>query len=297
MMNRVVVGARGSKLAQVQAKSVIDSLSELYPSINFTLISISTGGDRQTSTSIDRLPGFGVFVKELEEALLDNHIDLAVHSLKDVPFQIPEGLTLAAILERIDPRDVIITRGETLEELKPASVIGTGSPRRIAQLRGLRDDLLVKGIRGNVDTRLRKLAGGEYDGIMLAAAGMIRLGLQENITQFLPPEKFVPRAGQGVLCVETKAGSEAGKLVKPLDNILTRSCVNAERAFEETMGGGCSAAVGCLCTTEGDLLKLSAMAAGKGEVYQSTGEGEPASAENAGRRLAEKLLKMGASGT
>lgn len=296
MIKRVIVGARGSKLAQIQAQSVIRALTTLYPTIEFILTGITTHGDRLPSAPIERIQSRGVFVKELEEALLDGRIDLAVHSLKDMPFQIPDGLSLAAVTERADSRDVLITRGAKLAELKPGSVIGTGSPRRIVQLHSLRPDLKVKGIRGNVDTRLRKVAGGEYDGIMVAAAGMLRLGLEARITEYLPVERFLPRAGQGALGIEVKAGSEAEKLVRPLNHTATRQCVTAERAFEQAMGGGCSAAVGCLGSVDGNILRLRGMAVGRDGVYYSAEEGQAQNPDIIGRGLAQKLRAMGASG-
>ena len=176
MKRRFIIGSRGSKLAILQAEEVLSKLGELNSGLDLDLVKITTKGDRERNLPLDSLPGAGVFVKELEEALLDGRVDMAVHSLKDMPTEIPLGLSLAAVTERLDPRDVLVSRGKKLAELASGSRIGTGSPRRALQLLNCRSDLEVQPIRGNVDTRLKKVSSGELDGVILAAAGLIRLG-------------------------------------------------------------------------------------------------------------------------
>jgi hydroxymethylbilane synthase len=202
MSRRIVIGSRGSKLALIQAESVAARLRELDSHIEVTLSKIVTKGDRERHTRLDQIEGIGIFVKELEEALLDGRIDLAVHSLKDVPTELPQGLYLAAVIERLDPRDVLVSRGETLAELAPGARIGTGSLRRAAQLTACRPDLEACRIRGNVDTRLRKVADGELDGVILAAAAMERLGGKDRVSEYLPLDIFLPAVGQGALTIE-----------------------------------------------------------------------------------------------
>jgi hydroxymethylbilane synthase len=211
---------------------VLERLTGLYPNLDFRVVQITTIGDRRKTTPIDRIPSYGVFVKELEEALLDGRVDLAVHSLKDLSLQIPDGLAIGAIMERDDPGDALVSWGHKLSELAANSVIGTGSPRRTAQLRVYRPDLRVKKIRGNIDTRLRLVDNGEVDGIIVAAAGLIRLGWEKKITEYLPVEHFLPQPGQGALVIEVRASDlEIRELVQPLHHQPTAQAVNAERAF------------------------------------------------------------------
>ena len=254
--------------------------------------------DRDRFTQLDRMDSIGVFVKELEEELLDSRIDLAVHSLKDMPTLMPAGLHLAAVTERLDPRDVLVTRGELLEELTPGARIGTGSLRRSIQLSKQRPDLKVQSIRGNVDTRLRKVAQGELDGVVLAAAALIRLDWQEKITQYLPTEQFLPSVGQGALVIEIRRDDEEIlELVSQINDIPAWQSTSAERAFLSTLGGGCRAPIAALASVDGGILRMTGMAASQDgvKVLHDSIEGEASSAEQIGETLAQKLLGMGAA--
>ncbi|MFB0559594.1 MAG: hydroxymethylbilane synthase [Dehalococcoidales bacterium] len=295
MKKHIVIGSRGSRLAEIQARWVLTTLASIYPDVEFSLTKITTRGDRQKTVPLDRIPGYGVFVKELQEALLDGRIDLAVHSLKDLPTQTPKELSLAAVTKRLDPRDALVSRGRKLNELAPNSVIGTSSPRRTAQLLACRPDLKAAGIRGNIDTRLRKLSGGEVDGVIVSAAAMIRLGLEDRITEYLPVEHFLPQPGQGALGIETRAGDEEiTELVQPLHHEPTWQSVFAERSFLQAMGGGCSAAVACLGTVSGNTLQLQGMAANNDGILYATEEGGILAPEQVAKRLAQRLLERGA---
>lgn len=298
MKRRIVVGSRGSKLALIQAESVVAKLRKANPSLEVNISTIVTEGDRNHQTRFDQMDGVGVFVKELEEALLDGRIDLAVHSLKDMPTEIPQGLHLAAVTERIDPRDVLVSRAGRLDELPAGSRIGTGSFRRRVQLTTYRPDLEVCHIRGNVNTRLDKVSRGEFDGVILAAAALIRLGWQDKISEYLPLEHFLPAVGQGALAVETRLDdTEVTEFISSTNHLPSWQSVTAERAFLSAMGGGCRTPIAALGTVNGDTLKLEGMVAdieGKKVLYASE-DGDAMSLEEVGVRLAQKLLGMGAS--
>ena len=298
MSRKIVVGSRGSKLALIQAESVAAKIRETNPSIEVSISQIVTKGDRDRHVQLDQMAGIGVFVKELEEALLDGRIDLAVHSLKDMPAEIPQGLCLAAVTERADPRDVLVSRGERLAELASGAKIGTGSLRRAVQLNACRPDLEACGIRGNVDTRLRKVANGEFDGVILAAAALKRLGWEDRVSEYLPTEHFLPAVGQGALAIETRLDdSEVAKIVVPLNHLPTWQSITAERAFLSTLGGGCRAPIAALGTVNGTVLRLEGMVAdvGRKMTLFSAEEGSNTAPEELGVRLAQKLLRMGAS--
>lgn len=295
MKKHIIIGARGSRLAEIQTRSVLTKLANIYPDVEFSLTKIITKGDQQKTVPLGRISGYGVFVKELQEALLDGRIDLAVHSLKDMPTQIPQGLCLAVVTERLDPRDALVSRGSKLNELAPNSVIGTGSPRRAAQLLAYRSDLRVQGIRGNIDTRLRKMSSGEVAGVIVAAAAMIRLGWEDRITEYLPLDYFLPQAGQGALGLEIRAGDdEMLALVQPLHHESTWQSVVAERSFVQAMGGGCSAAIAALGTVAGNTLRLQGMAASSNGILYASEEGDVLASEQVAGRLAQRLLAMGA---
>jgi hydroxymethylbilane synthase len=293
----IVIGSRGSKLALIQAEAVLAKLQESNPELEFSLATIITRGDRERRVSLDRMAGVGVFVKELEEALLDGRIDLAVHSLKDMPTQIPLGLSLAAVGARLDPRDVLVSKNTKLAEVAPGSRIGTGSLRRAVQLLSYRTDLKVQSIRGNVDTRLQKVSSGQLDGIILAAAAMIRLGWRERITEYLPLEHFLPAVGQGALGIEIRSGDEqVAELVSVISHQPTWCSVVAERAFLRALGGGCRAPIAALGVVDRDTLRLEGMVAGtRGQsMVRSSEEGNISGPEEVGIRLAQKMLEMGA---
>ncbi len=298
MRTKIVVGSRGSKLALIQAESVAAKIREANPHLKVGISKIVTEGDRNRHTQLDHMEEIGVFVKELEEALLDGRIDLAVHSLKDMPNQINQGLCLVAVTQRFDPRDVLVSRAERLAELAPGSRIGTGSLRRAVQLTSYCPDLEVCSIRGNVDTRLRKVFCGEVDGVILAAAAMARLGWEGKITEYLPLEHFLPAVGQGALAIEIRLGDEeSAELILPINHLPTWQGTTAERAFLSTLGGGCRAPIAALGTVNGTALELKGMvadASGK-KILHASEEGSAMTPEEVGIRLAKKMLAMGAS--
>ena len=298
MRKSVIVGSRSSQLALIQAGSILDQLREANPNLKLSISKIATEGDRSRHLSLDQMAGVGVFVKQLEAALLDGRIDIAVHSLKDMPTETPEGLYLVVVTKRLDPRDVLVSRAGRLAELAPGSKIGTGSIRRTAQLIAYRPDLEVCSLRGNVNTRLRKVFSGELDGVVLAAAALIRLGWQDMITEYLPWEHFLPPAGQGTLGIEIRANDkEIGALVLPLNHQPTWQSVVAERTFLSALGGGCRAPIAVLGTVNDNSLKLTGMVAeavGK-RILRASGEGSTTTPEHVGNQLAQKILKMGAS--
>ncbi len=294
MKKPILIGSRGSRLAIIQAESVLSQLREIDPNLDFHLIKIVTRGDRAKNIPLDHLSGRGVFVKEIETALLEKRIDIAVHSLKDLPTQIPHGLSLVAVTRRLDSRDAFISRGKKLAELAPGSVIGTGSPRRKAQLLSYRPDLKVKEIRGNVDTRLRKVANGEFDGIIVAAAAMLRLSWEDRIIEYLPLEHFLPEIGQGALGIEIRAGDEeTAQLVRTLNHKPTWQSVTAERAFLQALGGGCRTPVAALATVTDNTLRLDGMVIHPGSILKGSEEGSPLNPQLIGRKLANKLLERG----
>jgi hydroxymethylbilane synthase len=295
LRKKLVVGTRGSRLARVQTGTVVAELNRLYPQMEIETRLISTSGDKDRQTQLEDM-GTNIFVKELEEALLDGRIDLAVHSLKDVPTELPGGLGIVAVPQREDPRDVLVSR-RRLEEMPPGAKIGTGSLRRSIQLAKLRPDLRAVGIRGNVDTRVKKSSSGELDGVILAAAGLNRLGLADGIAQFLSLDDFLPAAGQGALALEARlAERDVLDIVEPLNNAAVGAAVSAERAFLRELGGGCRAPIAALAAVRGNLLELSGLAASPDgqAVIKDRESGSANEAEETGRRLARKLLKMGA---
>ena len=298
MRKSVTVGSRGSELALIQTESVVAKIKKANPYLKITIARIVTKGDRDSHTCLDQVEGVGIFVKEIEEALLNGKIDLAVHSLKDMPTEIPQGLCLAAVTERLDPRDILVSRAKRLDELTPGSKIGTGSFRRALQLAAYRPDLETYSIRGNVDTRLRKVFCGELDGVILAAAAMSRLGWEEKISEYLPVEHFLPAVGQGALGIEARLGDkEIIELLSGINHLPTWQSITAERAFLKALGGGCRAPIAALGTVEDTVLKLEGMAAdatGK-KILRASEEDSATTPEQVGMRLAQKMLAMGAS--
>jgi len=292
------IGSRGSKLALLQSRSVMDRLKALHPHLEFEIATITTTGDRNRKSSLEELGGVGVFVKELEEALLGGRIDLAVHSLKDMLTAIPEGLELAAVPERADPRDALVSPYGPLTALPKGAAVGTGSQRRAFQLLSLRPDLEVRGLRGNIDTRLRKLSAGQYDGIIMAAAALIRLGWEDRISQYLPPDAFVPAVGQGALGIEIRSQDRRlAELVAPLNHEPTREAVTAERAFLRAMGGGCRAPIAALGTAAKGTLRLHGMVASPNgsKIIRAEVEGNVSAGEVVGQALARKMMDLGAA--
>ena len=295
MITKLIFGTRGSRLALVQTESVVRKLKEKYSDLETEVKKIVTAGDRDRITQLDRI-GVDVFVKELEDALLNGKIDLAVHSLKDVPTEIPQGLSLIAVTARDDPRDILAAKAK-LADLPAGSRIGTGSLRRTIQLAGLRPDLETCSIRGNVDTRLRKVTSGEVDGVILAAAALSRLGWQDRITQYLPLESFLPAAGQGALVIEGRSDDkDVAAMVLSVNHLPTWQCVTAERTFLKELGGGCRAPIAALAVIEGNKLRLEGMVAGihGNRMLRDSVTGDAVSAAALGRNLAAKMIAMGA---
>lgn len=295
------IGTRGSLLATRQTAITLEALSVTHPGTAFDTRTISTSGDR-SQQSLAEIGGRGVFVIEIERALLDGEIDLAVHSLKDLPSAETDGLTIVAVLPRDDPRDVLVSRdGSPLAALPSAAAVGTGSPRRAAQLTALRSDIEVRDIRGNVDTRIRKAEEGEYDAVVLAAAGLARLGWLDRAAQIFEPEEMLPAVAQGALAVQVRSDDrETLDLVRALDDGETRVAVTAERAFERRLGGGCHAAIAAYATVgygpspERAPLRLRGLVGGKGRLLRGEMEGQAGDADALGVRLAEYLIAQGA---
>ena len=293
---KLVVGTRGSALALWQTDHVVERLRSLVPGLQIEIRSIKTLGDEVRDRALAQVGGKGLFVKEIEAALLAEEIDLAVHSLKDMPTQLPEALSLAAILERADPHDALVVAdgAADLDSLPAGARVGTSSLRRQAQLLALRPDLRVVDVRGNVDTRLRKLRDGQADALILAAAGLIRLGRSEAIGQILPVHRFLPAVGQGALCVEVRTADERTRdLVARLDHLATRQATDAERACLRRLEGGCQVPIGAYAEVTGGLLHLRGLVASldgsrllRDEIRGPAGEAARLGAELAGRLLA-----------
>jgi len=288
-----VIGSRGSALALWQARWTAARLESLGHSCRIEII--RTTGDKITDVALSKVGTKGLFTKELEEALLAGAIDLAVHSLKDMPTDLPAGLTIAAVPEREDPRDAVV--GRRIEELAPGARVGTSSLRRAAQLHAARPDLVIEPVRGNVDTRLRKLDEGQYDALVLAAAGLKRLGQEGRIAEWIAPERMCPAPGQGALAVETRnAPDDAWELCHQLEHAPTRAAVEAERALLRGLGGGCQVPIGAYAIVTGDHLHLRAVVASPDGACLLTREstGPAAEAQHIGSELASKLLADGA---
>ncbi len=289
--SRVVIGTRGSKLALIQANQVLNLLQSKFPDIAFELKIVRTTGDR------GKIGVVGAFVKELELALLRGEIDMAVHSLKDMPTSLPDGLGIVSVPVREDIRDAFISRGGLrFDELPSGSIIGTGSPRRIAQIRHLRPDLEVKPIKGNVDTRLRKLDEGQYDAIILALAGLKRMNLQERTTEVFPPSRFYPAVAQGAIGIEVKLeNSSVVEVARVINNDKIFKQVLAERAFLNRLGAGCRTPVGVYSEVEHNRLKLyGAIFSPDGYVIKDELSGNIEDARIVGLTLAERLIERGA---
>ena len=286
----LVIGSRGSQLALWQARWVQGRLAGLGFESRIEII--KTTGDRVTNVPLSSVGGKGLFTKEIEEALLAREVDLAVHSLKDLPTELPAGLEITAIPEREDARDAMA--GRRLGELRQGAKVGTSSLRRSAQLRRLRPDLAIESIRGNVDTRLRKLDEGQYAAIVLAAAGLTRLGWSGRIAETLAPEVMCPAVGQGALAVETRIGDD---VCGALDHAETRAAVTAERAVLSALGGGCQTPIGAYARVDGQRLHLMAVVLSSDGAQSVRDEADGPAAEGArvGRELGEKLLRLGAA--
>ena len=288
----LVIASRGSQLALWQARWVQAQLAGLGRDSVIEIV--KTTGDKITDVPLAKVGGKGLFTKEIEEALLDGRADLAVHSLKDLPTELPAGLVLAAVPEREDPHDAIV--GKRLAELAEGARVGTSSLRRAAQLRHLRSDLALESVRGNLDTRLRKLDEGQYDAIVLAAAGLKRLGWAKRIAEILPASVMCPAVGQGALAIETREEGAGREASRELDHEATHQSVTAERGLLAALGGGCQVPIGAYAAVCDGRLKLVALVASPdgSEIVRGESAGEAADAEAIGRSLGADLLVRGA---
>jgi hydroxymethylbilane synthase len=288
----LAIGSRGSQLALWQANWVKRELEALGETCRIEII--KTTGDRITDVPLAKVGTKGLFTKEIEEALLDGRIDLAVHSLKDLPTELPAGLIISAIPAREDPRDALV--GATLAQLPPGARVGTSSLRRVAQLRAVRPDLAIESVRGNVDTRLRKLGEGQYDALVMAAAGLRRLGWEARISECLPVDVMCPAVGQGALAIETREAGDAAGSCGRLDDTATRLSVEAERAVLATLGGGCQVPIGAYGSIAGDRLDLVAIVASPDgtRLIRKNAAGPAAERVRIGEELGRQLLEAGA---
>ncbi len=292
------IATRKSPLALWQAEHVAAELKKAHPGLAVELVGMSTQGDRILDAPLAKIGGKGLFVKELEQGMLEGRADIAVHSMKDVPVELPEGLHLPVILEREDPRDAFVSnRYANLEALPQGACVGTSSLRRQTQLSERRPDLVIRPLRGNVNTRLAKLDAGEFDAIILASAGLKRLGFNNRITSLIAPEQSLPAIGQGAIGIECRSDDEhVNQLLKPLHHEATAVCVRAERAMNHRLMGGCQVPIAGYAVLEGNRLHLRGLV---GEpdgslILRSEAAGTHAEAEQLGIRVAEDLLARGA---
>ena len=296
--NTLRIATRKSALALWQAEYVKARLEALHPGLEVVLVPLVSRGDKILDVPLAKVGGKGLFVKELEHALLNDEADIAVHSMKDVPMEFPEGLGLSVICEREDPRDAwVSSKFESIDALPAGSIVGTSSLRRQSQLLAARPDLTVKFLRGNVNTRLAKLDAGEYDGIILASAGLIRLEMPERIRQFIEPEQCLPAGGQGAVGIECRTEDEQTKaLIAPLHHDKTAEQVLAERALNRRLEGGCQVPIACYAIEKDGQLWLRGLVANPdgSEVIFDEMTGSPDTCEQMGVALAERLLAAGA---
>ncbi|HJV44515.1 MAG TPA: hydroxymethylbilane synthase [Bacillota bacterium] len=296
-MRKIIVGSRQSALAMTQTKWVIRQLESLGLPFEFEIKNIVTKGDQIQDVTLSKVGGKGLFVKEIEQALLDEEIDMAVHSMKDMPGILPDGLTIGCVPKRVDVRDVLISKdGKTLANLPQGAVIGTSSLRRSAQLLAHRPDLTMKWIRGNIDTRIRKLTDEDYDAIILAAAGLERMEWKGQVTEFIPVDISLPAVGQGALSIECRENDkELLELLSKLNDSQTELAVRAERAFLNTLQGGCQVPIGAYATweqNEGSIMGLVADPSGQ-LILKDSIQGE--NPEEIGSKLGKLLIEKGAS--
>lgn len=297
MTRTLRIGTRGSRLARAQAEWLRKEIESHFPDLRASLVIIKTSGDRFVDRPLRDIGGKGLFVKEIEQALLDGEIDCAIHSMKDVPSELAGDLTIAAVPRREDARDVLVSEsGSNLNALPHGARIGTSSTRRRAICCSLRPDVVVEDLRGNVDTRLRHLADGRFDAILLAAAGLRRLGLQPLGAHALEPGAFVPAIGQGALAIETRPDAIGARLAT-FDDPQTRMCVMAEREVLKALGGSCHTPIAAHATVDGATIRIAGLVASPDgrRVIRSQADGALAHAESLGRRLADDLQGAGAA--
>ncbi|WP_444940228.1 hydroxymethylbilane synthase [Microbulbifer sp. ZKSA004] len=296
-IDRIRIATRQSALALWQANYVKDRLQQAHPELLIELLPLTSRGDQVLDIPLTKVGGKGLFVKELEVAMLEGRADIAVHSMKDVPMEFPEGLHLPIICEREDPRDAFVSNiYDSLDDLPEGAVVGTSSLRRQCQLLARRPDLKVTFLRGNVNTRLAKLDAGDYDAIILAAAGLLRLEMPERIRSFLATDILLPAGGQGAVGIESRRDSELEALIQPLHCPETAARLSAERALVKRLNGGCQVPIGCYAELDGDTLWLRGLVGspdGKTMIYADS-RGPAAEGERLGTELAEQLLADGA---
>lgn len=296
--NLIRIATRKSPLALWQAEHVAGRLKSIHPGLVVELVGMSTQGDRILDTPLAKIGGKGLFVKELEQGMLEGHADLAVHSMKDVPVTLPEGLHLAVIMEREDPRDAFVSnRYNDVSQLPLGARVGTASLRRQLQLTAYRPDLEILSLRGNVNSRLAKLDAGQYDAIILASAGLKRLGFDKRISSYMTPEQSLPAIGQGAIGIECRYGDErVNRLIAPLNHAETAICVTSERAMNRRLMGGCQVPIAGYAQMDGDGLRMRGLVGevDGSEVIRAERRERPANAELLGLAVAEDLLSRGA---
>jgi len=294
----IVIASRESLLAMWQAKFIRQRLIQLYPQTEVSILGMTTRGDQILDKSLSKIGGKGLFIKELEQSLENGHADIAVHSMKDMPMNVPDGFALAAITEREDPRDAFVSNEyRNLDDLPTDSIVGTSSLRRESQLRAQFPHLIVKPLRGNVQTRLRKLDEGQYAAIILAAAGLKRLELSDRITTLLDPEQSLPAVGQGALGIECRENrSDVIALLQPLHHQETANCVKAERAMSRLLGGSCQIPLGAFAEIGNNALRLRGFVASPDGKQMVNDEltGNPETGEEMGQTMAQNLIAQGA---
>ena len=292
------IATRKSPLALWQAEFVKSKLASLYPDLKIELVKMTTQGDQILNSPLSKIGGKSLFIKELEVGMNEGRADIAVHSMKDVPYELPQGFEIGAILERENPFDAFVSNDyNTIEELPIGAKLGSCSLRRIVQIKAMRPDLEILDLRGNVNTRLKKLDDGEYDAIILACSGLSRLGFEDRIKQDLSPNDSLPAVGQGALGIEIKVNDhKISSLIEPLSHKRTMTEVSAERALNATLQGGCSVAIGAFATSKGSELKLCGMVGNvnSGEIIRVEELGETSNPIDLGIRAANKLLSLGA---
>jgi hydroxymethylbilane synthase len=298
MSGKFMIGSRGSELALWQAEHVKKRLEAFSPANQFEIRIIKTTGDELLDQPLSKIGDKGLFTRQIEGELIEGRIDLAVHSLKDLQTEQPDGLTIGAVCEREIPNDVFISKaGGTIDDLPRGSRVATGSLRRRSQLLNYRPDLVIDEMRGNVPTRIRKFNDSELDGMILAYAGMNRLGLEKYISQMVPFDIMLPAVGQGAIAVEIRSDDErTAEVVKMVEHVPTRICITAERAFLRTLEGGCQVPIGAVATLDGNTLRLEGMVGGlDGKViFRESLDGTTDEPEPVGLRLANRLIEMGA---
>lgn len=296
--SRLIIASRESALAMWQAQHIQSRLRALYPSADVQILGMTTTGDQMLDSPLSRIGGKGLFVKELEQALADGRADLAVHSMKDVPMHLPDGFVLAAIGEREDPHDAFVSNQYAkLEDLPSGSVVGTSSLRRQSQLQARFPHLKIESLRGNLQTRLRKLDEGQYAAIILAAAGLKRLGLHDRIAQLIPADLSIPAVGQGALGIEISADrTDLLPVLAPLNHPDTAACVEAERGMSRALAGSCTVPLGAYAVVQGATLSMQGFVASLDgrELLRETVTGPIVHPESLGQALAEKLIARGA---